>query len=394
MYINPRGWLSDRYGGKWVLFYGVIGWSFFTFVVPLALRSGIALFILSRVLLGASEGVGFPAVHSLLGKWIPVVERSRSVAIVTAFSYLGAVLSSVIASALIEPFGWRSIFYSFGSIGLLWTFPWLYYGANEPQLGHRGLSEDEFESIAAIDSSHFYSTTKSENSSRASDELSDLDFELGELRSQRVPWKRILMAKEVWAIMINQFAQSWGFYTMLFYMPKYFEATYRLGSDMAGYMTIFPNLLQGVGGVFMGFAGDYLIHQRKLPTAQVRLGAQMLGMLGPAVFFGLLGYVGDKSLALAEVLVILALGTSTATLIGVSCSQLDIAPKYAGTVFALGNLSGTIAGMIGSLVAGQILDQVKVSQSWALLFNVCAGFNVLGAVSWWFMGGGNKVVID
>lgn len=402
------------YGGKWVLFMGVIGWSVFTILVPPSLSVGFWALILCRILLGAAEGVGFPAVHSLLGKWIPPAERSRAVSIVTAFSYLGTILSSVIASALLDPFGWRSVFYSFGSLGLVWTWPWLYYGANEPRVGYRGLSEDEFECISSTEppqeeNAHFYASTKADgisvhssedggdNDTGDAEDLFDGAFDYSRKSPKDdsymikpTPWGRILRAKEVWAIIINQFCQSWGFYTMLMYMPQYFKEVYHLDSKEAGFLTIMPNMVQGLGGIAMGFIGDYFIKQG-LSTGRLRMGAQTIGMMGPALFFALLGYIGDSSLIGAEFLATTALGLNTATLIGVSCSQLDIAPKYAGTVFALGNVASTIAGMTGSLVAGQILN---VSKSWSLVFTLCSGLNIVGAISWWFMGGGDKIVID
>jgi ACS family sodium-dependent inorganic phosphate cotransporter len=144
----------------------------------------------------------------------------------------------------------------------------------------------------------------------------------------------------------------------------------------------------------MGFIGDYLIEKKAYSVYRVRLYAQLVGMWGPAIFFALLGYIGNSSLVLAEVLSTIGMGLSCATLIGVSCSQLDIAPKYAGTVFAIGNFAGTIAGMIATLFAGVLQDQILETQPWALVFTICSVFNIVGGVAWLFLGGGDKVIID
>ena len=242
------GWFADKYGGKMVLLTAVAGWSLFTIIVPFAVSQGLALFIFSRILLGAAEGVGFPAVHSILGKWIPINERSRAVSIVTAFSYLGAILSSVVASALLKPYGWRSVFYSFGIIGMLWCVPWLYYAKNAPS---EALDSEEGDIIVISASkstyTHLQNVPGSASSSESDHSAGFISTDTVNVRGVRLiptPWRRILEAKEVWAIIINQFAQSWGFFTILFYLPTYFKTVHGLRSDQAGFRTILPNLLQ------------------------------------------------------------------------------------------------------------------------------------------------------
>src|SRR5688572_9998242 len=75
------GRLADRYGGKVVLGAGVILWSLFTLATPLAASLGLGALILARVGLGLGEGVAFPSVYSLIGRWIPIGERARAIAL-------------------------------------------------------------------------------------------------------------------------------------------------------------------------------------------------------------------------------------------------------------------------------------------------------------------------
>ena len=75
------GRLADRFGGKLVLGCGVILWSLFTIITPLAASLGFAALLLARVGLGLGEGVTFPSVYSLIGRWVPppsALARSRS----------------------------------------------------------------------------------------------------------------------------------------------------------------------------------------------------------------------------------------------------------------------------------------------------------------------------
>lgn len=50
---------------------GILLWSLFTFLTPAAAAQGLAPAIAARVLLGAGEGVAFPAVHSMIGEFVP-----------------------------------------------------------------------------------------------------------------------------------------------------------------------------------------------------------------------------------------------------------------------------------------------------------------------------------
>lgn len=65
-----------------------------------------------------------PAMNNLLSKWVPVSERSRSLALVYSGMYLGSVTGLAVSPVMIHKFGWPSIFYSFGSLGSIWFALW------------------------------------------------------------------------------------------------------------------------------------------------------------------------------------------------------------------------------------------------------------------------------
>ncbi|KAF9936898.1 hypothetical protein BGZ67_001915 [Mortierella alpina] len=119
------GTLADRYGGKAVLAFGAAAWTIFTLLTPFASEMGLAWVVAVRIALGLGEGVAYPSVHAMIGTWIPPCERSKAVATVTAFAYLGAVIALPTSSALVvSPWGWRGVFWLFGTLGLLWSIAW------------------------------------------------------------------------------------------------------------------------------------------------------------------------------------------------------------------------------------------------------------------------------
>jgi len=70
------------------------------------------------------QGVAMPAMNNIISKWIPVSERSRSLAVVYSGMYLGSVIGLAFSPTLIHNFGWPSVFYAFGSLGSVWFALW------------------------------------------------------------------------------------------------------------------------------------------------------------------------------------------------------------------------------------------------------------------------------
>lgn len=136
---------------------GGLLWSVFTLLTPLASGKGLIWMILARIALGLGEGrreceyscvcgsriedtrflillllsssitqgVAYPSVHAMIGTWIPPNERSKAVATITAFAYSGSVIALPISSALVvSSWGWRSVFWVFGTLGLTWSVIW------------------------------------------------------------------------------------------------------------------------------------------------------------------------------------------------------------------------------------------------------------------------------
>ncbi|QHO22197.1 Ascorbate transporter [Arachis hypogaea] len=123
---------ADKLGGKLVLGFGVVWWSIATILTPIAARLGLPFLLVMRAFMGIGEGVAMPAMNNLLSKWIPVSERSRSLAFVYSGMYLGSVTGLAFSPILIQKFGWPSVFYSFGSLGSIWFALWLKKAYSSP----------------------------------------------------------------------------------------------------------------------------------------------------------------------------------------------------------------------------------------------------------------------
>ena len=96
------GYLADRFGGSLVLQTGMILWSVLTILTPMASSYGIGAAVVARIGLGLGEGIAFPAVHAMIPQYVPPNRRSMAVAVVTAASYVGAVLAFALTPILIQ----------------------------------------------------------------------------------------------------------------------------------------------------------------------------------------------------------------------------------------------------------------------------------------------------
>ncbi|ABO98456.1 MFS family transporter: phosphate/sugar [Ostreococcus lucimarinus CCE9901] len=361
---------ADRAGGKTTLGWGVAAWSAATALTPAAARAGIAPLIAMRVILGMGEGLAFPACHALIAREVPREKRSTAVAAVTAASYAGAAFAFAVTPGLVSEFGWPSAFYSFGAIALLWAPFWF---ALPDHREPRGV-DDEIEDAE---------TRRFIAESSATATKPPASFAI---------WTELIRRKEVRAICVAQFTQSWGMYGLLSWLPTYFNEAQ--GVDLADLpaFTFAPYILQGVLGFGVGIIADDLIHNKNVRVKTVRRAAQCAGTLGPALCLLVAASpLAEGNATLAAVAVDLGLALSALTLAGVSVSHLDIAPRHAGMVFATGNTAATLAGALAVPVSGAILD---ASDSWSLVFAVIAFVYVSGAIYWYVNLGDRELTLD
>ncbi|KAG7159931.1 inorganic phosphate cotransporter-like 6 [Homarus americanus] len=139
------GRLGELVGGKIVFGIGVLVTSIMTIFTPVVARASTPLFIALRVIEGLGEGVTFPAMNSMMAKWVPPLERSKMSSLVYAGAQFGTVISLPISGLLCQSSflgGWPAVFYVFGVCGLLWFIVWMLLVHNTPE-SHPRISLDE-----------------------------------------------------------------------------------------------------------------------------------------------------------------------------------------------------------------------------------------------------------
>lgn len=351
----PGGWLSKIIGGRQVLAFGVLAWSLATALVP-SVAGYMPGLIFSRVLVGIGEGVSPSAATDLIARSIPLEERSRAVAFVFGGLSVGSVAGLLLAPPLIQNFGWESVFYMFGLLGLAWF------------LGFQLVDEGQTAFAASEKSDSDFNTRDNSRS------LEELRHSLKD-----VPWKAFFQTPAVWAMIYAHFCGSWGHYTCLSWLPTYFSEELNLNLTEAAWVSVLPPLASIVVTNVAAQLADNLI-ARGVETTTVRKICQTIAFVSPALCMTLSSL--DLGLPPWEVVGILTggLALSSFALSGLYCTHQDISPEYASILLGITNTVGAVPGIVGVALTGYLLDS---THSWGTaLFIPSIFFYLTGTIVW------------
>ncbi|KAG8663785.1 hypothetical protein MANES_01G255800v8 [Manihot esculenta] len=329
---------ADKLGGKLVLGFGVVWWSAATILTPIAARLGLPFLLMMRAFMGIGEGVAMPAMNNILSKWIPVSERSRSLALVYSGMYLGSVTGLAFSPILIHKFGWPSVFYAFGSLGSIWFALWLRKAYSSPK-DDPDLCAEEKKLILG--------------GSTAKEPVSV------------IPWKLILSKAPVWALIVSHFCHNWGTFILLTWMPTYYNQVLKFNLTESGLFCVLPWLTMAVFANIGGWIADTLV-SKGLSITAVRKIMQSIGFLGPAFFLTQLSHV--RTPAMAVLCMACSQGSDAFSQSGLYSNHQDIGPRYAGVLLGLSNTAGVLAGVFGTAATGYILQRGKNLE--AVLFSL------------------------
>lgn len=118
----PSGHLGDRLGARRVLTRIVLWWSAFT-----ALTGAVSTYPLLlgvRFLFGVGEAGAFPNASIAISNWFPPETRGRAFGLFVMCTQVGGALSPLMVIPIQQAYGWRSSFFVFGLLGVVWSLVW------------------------------------------------------------------------------------------------------------------------------------------------------------------------------------------------------------------------------------------------------------------------------
>src|ERR1700760_2927886 len=140
----PGGWVLDRVGPRITFGIALIVWSLVTGSITLA--KGFTSLLGLRLALGVAETPAFPANNALVSRWFPTKERGFATGAYTAGEYVGLAIAAPLLAWMAVTYGWHSVFYLTGGLGIVFAFVWLFFIRDSPQ-GDKRVSRAEIDLI-------------------------------------------------------------------------------------------------------------------------------------------------------------------------------------------------------------------------------------------------------
>lgn len=331
----PAGWVSTSIGGSKVLMAGVALWSLGTLIAPPAAHMSLVALCATRVFVGLGEGLAPSSATNVLARVIPEGERARAVTAVFGGLDVGSALGLTLCGPLIYWFGWQSVFYLFAILGLLWCLAWPLVKPDTREPGE---------------------VKPAKKAPKA---------------PTNVPWGKFLRSAPVWAVIVAHFCYNWGYYTLLAWLPSYFEMALGLNVEKSSLLTLIPYIAMTLMTPFVGPVADGLAAKgwsvtlvRKLSQG-IAFGGPALCMFAMSVLTPMTPGTGNTTLLVAIMSLAFALGAWARA--GLYCNHQDLSPKYAAALLGLTNTAGALPGVLGVTAAGYLLDATG-SWSYALFY--------------------------
>jgi MFS transporter, ACS family, glucarate transporter len=381
----PSGWLGDVYGPRRTLIRIVLWWSTFTVLTALVPKRGISLeyeglvlfinglglLVLIRFLFGIGEAGAYPNITRALHNWFPFKERGLAQGTVWMSGRLMGGLTPLIWMVIVNKIGldWRTAFFIFGGIGLLWCIAFSLWFRNRPDQ-HPGVNQAELELInqfrkpespveaagMAVAAPAEAVQTQLPATRPVASEAPLPSFSLEKSGHTHVPWLRLVTDLNLWALCLMYFCASFGWYFNITYLPSFLETQFGVEADstLGSIYKGGPLLMGATTCLLGGFLSDRFVRR----SGNVRWGRRTLGIVGHSLcgicYFACLftptAFTFFLAISLAAFWNDLTMGSAWA-----ACQ--DIGKRYAAIVAGCMNTIGNLGGAAAGYITGTILER-------------------------------------
>lgn len=299
--------------------------------------------------MGVGEGPTFPAMNIMLAQWIPPRERSIIGSMAFSGNQIGTVLANSLSGLLLQysSIGWRSVFYFFGSLCVVWFIVFTVVCYSSPD-DHPFVSDEE---------KNYVQNATRENTSYK--------------KIPPTPWRHILTSSKVWTLVIAQVGHDWGLFTIVTDLPLYMNDILHFSIKSNGLLITLPYLAMWIVSLSSSVLADWLINTEKLSRTNVRKLLTTVGSTGPAVFIVGASYAGCNH-GLAVTFFVLGMGLMGFYYPGMRVNILDLSPNYSGTLMGIVNGIGALSGIAAPYVVGALTPEPTL-YNWRLVFWIVFG---------------------
>ncbi|PAW79914.1 MAG: hypothetical protein B9S32_00895 [Verrucomicrobia bacterium Tous-C9LFEB] len=351
MFEIPTGWWGDMRGPRHTLLRIVVWWSVCVALIGATglqiggIVLGLGFLILVNAIFGIGEAGAYPNLNRALYGWFPAEERGLAQGSLWMCAKLAGGLTPVLWMILVQgvdlrPLGasltlspilpsWRSAFFLFGVIGMVWCLLFWKFFRNHPR------------EIAAVNDAEL--------------ELIESGQKAALAGHGKVPWKRIFSSRNLWFLCLMYGCQAYGWYFNITYLPRFLEQQYHVTPD-----SLVGSIYKG-GPLWMGaigcLLGGILTDRFVKRTASRKMGRRICGLVGHAgcVCCFLIAPYMTTAFGFFLVISLAAFFTDSSVPSAWAICQ-DIGHRYTAIVSAIMNTTAGLFGALAGIVTGYVLE--------------------------------------
>ncbi|MGV8059651.1 MAG: MFS transporter [Smithellaceae bacterium] len=336
------GFILTKYSSRLVLALVVTAWSIMTAITGLA--AGFMSLLIIRIIFGITEGCVFPANMNIVNKWVTPKDKSIAVGLYLAGIPVGLVGGNMISGGIINAWGWQSVFFVYGAVGILMGFvTWKIIRDNPAE--HPSVSKAE---VDLIKNSQVIQPTTGGKS-------------LGLVRILKIPW--------TWLFLLILFCLSMTFFGQVNWLPMYFIKGRGTGYMFSGAMASVPWAVALVGIFVISWLASRTLKYRGYWIFIC------LFAVAPCLAYAVM----TPSLTLCVVLFSVAMFFNMGVQTLIHSVPMNIyAPEDYPIASGVFIGMSSFAGMMAPYLMGYILD---VTGSFNVAYYILAGLSAIGGIS-------------
>jgi ACS family glucarate transporter-like MFS transporter len=287
-----------------------------------------------RFLVGLAEGPSFPANARIVAAWFPSSERGTASAIFNSAQYFALVAFGPVMGWLVHSYGWRSVFYFMGGIGLLAAV--LFATMIHPPTRHKRINKAELDYI------------------EKGGALVNMEDKTA-TRGAAFTWhnvRQILTSRMLLGVFLGQYCINALTYFFVTWFPIYLMRERGMSVMEAGFAAAPAAMCGFIGGLLGGIVSDWILKKTGSVT-RARKTPLLIGMLLSTAIVAC-NYVDDQWM-IVVIMSVAFFGKGIASLGWAVVS--DTSPKeLAGVTGGIFNTFGNSAGIVTPIVIGYLVS--------------------------------------
>jgi ACS family D-galactonate transporter-like MFS transporter len=330
----PGGWLVDRIRPRTLYPIIILLWSFAT--LSLGLANGLIMLIALRMAVGFFEVPTFLINNRIATTWFGERERATCIAVYTAAESVGLAFLTPLIFWLKVQYGWPSVFFFTGTLGLLWSL--IFFRTYHDPADDPGANAAELHHIAS--SGGIPDLTQRAAAHRA---IAGSTF----WRDLRI----VLSRRKLWGIYFGHFV--WGTVGTFFmsWFPTYLVTYRHFTFIKAGFYVSLPFLAVFLGVLCSGTISDLLV-RRGFSLTFARKTPIIAGLICSTSIVGA-NYVDSEPLIM--MFLTFAFFCNGVASIHWSLVSATAPERLIGLTSSVFNLVGGIAGIMSPIIIGVLL---------------------------------------